>query len=158
MTAAPTDQAVLLLDMTTLRFSTRGGKAPLRVTTRDGVVLGQVHPRRDEKRSSMVFRALDEALKSGRVATVDPRAPRQRLVARVALYNPFSGDVAYGATPNTVTFAAAGAPLALAASGTPAVVTVAGELAELHVGERVLTTVARSVAELTRVVADHAAR
>lgn len=152
-----TDDAVLLVDMSTLRFTSAGPKAPLRVTTRSGLTLAVVHPRKNELRSDLAFRAMDEALKTGRVTKVDPHNPAQRRTLRVALYNPFSGDVAYGAAPETRTFPS-GSPLALDPDGTPATVAIDGTHATLHIADRALPAVERDVLDVTRVIAAQSVR
>lgn len=153
MTTHPTP--VVVLDMATLRFRTRASGGPVQLTTRTGQVLAVVHPRRGEARRSVAFRALDAALAEARLP-LPTGGPRGTRYARLALYNPFTGDVSYDPVPGTVTFTS-GAPVPLDADGT---------IGLLHGGERpdvlevsgyTLVATERDVSELTRVIAAQSA-
>lgn len=154
MTAQSHD--VLVLDMTTLRFAAGGPGSALRVTTRSGVHLATTHPRRKELRSDLAFRALDAALATGYALVVDPHDPRARTRLRVALYNPYSGDIAFGGDGATLTFAS-GEPLALDADGTRARVVVDTDGATLVIAGREVPALYRTPAELSRVLAQQTA-
>lgn len=152
-TLAPMTTAVhpvLVLDMATLRFL-RAGTA-LRVATRSGLVLGAVHPRRNEARADMAFRAMDAALNGGRVLEVSPEDPRARVHREIALYNPFSADIAYGPVPQTLTFNNGG-PLPIDPDGTPATLTLADGKATLTIDSVALHTIERGPLETSRIIA-----
>lgn len=136
--------------MATLRFQ-RSGTA-LRVATRSGLVLGTVHPRRNEARGDMAFRAMDAALSGGRVLEIDPGDPRARVHREIALYNPFSADIAYGPVPQTLTFNN-GEPLPIDPDGTPATLTLTDGKATLTIDSVALHTIERGALETSQVIA-----
>jgi hypothetical protein len=148
------DIPVLVVDMTTLRFRTRATGGPVAVTTRTGQLLATVHPRKGESQQSIAFRGMDAALATARLPLpqTGPGTPR---FGPVALYNPFTGDVSFGAIPDTVTFSS-GTPVPLDADGTLGVVTP-GCVPVLQVCGRHLPATDRTVTELTRVIAGHCA-
>jgi hypothetical protein len=145
---------VLVLDMSTLRFLMAASRAAVRATTQSGQVLAVVHPRIGESRSDIAFRAMDKALQTGTALWVDPTNPRGRRELRLALYNPLSGDISYGALPNTCTFSGA-SELELDRDGTPGVVRGAAGTRELEVSRQTMSETSRSVTELTRIIAGH---
>lgn len=144
---------VLVVDMTTLRFRARTG-GPVTVTTRTGQVLTTVHPRKDESARSIAFRGMDAALATARLPLpqAHPDTPR---FGPIALYNPFTGDVSFGAVPDTITFSS-GTPVPLDADGTIGVITL-GCVPVLQICGLHLPATDRSVTELTRVIASHCA-
>lgn len=150
------EQPVLVLDMSTLRFVTHGPRSAVRVLTRNGQLLAAVHPRVGEQRTDIAFRAMDAALREGSVLGVDLENPRLRRHLKVALYNPFSGDVSFGATPDTVSFSGTGT-LALGPDGSEGVVRHTAEGPVLCVESTTLAVTDRSVTELSRVLAGHTA-
>lgn len=149
-------QPVLVLDMASLRFQAARTRGTVRVTTRDGQLLGVVYSRAGESRSDVAFRAMDAALREGSVLDVDPTAPARRVTRQVALLNPFTGDIAWRGVPDTVTFFSAGTVVDVDPDGTVAdVVTVDSQL-ELHVGDHALPAGVRGQGQLLAALELHA--
>jgi hypothetical protein len=102
-------------------------------------------------RREFVFQVLDRTLKTGRLTRVDAQGAPGRL--GVALYNPYTAEVAVGAVPTTRAFSR-GAPLPLPAGGL--VCTVGSQTLVLPDGTE-LVEQERTFAQMTRVFAAHVA-
>lgn len=137
--------------MTTIQFHLDRRNGTIRALTTDGTALSAVHPRKNELRPDLAFRALDEALRTASLFEPNPAHPRERVRLRLALYNPFSADVAYQAVPDTLTFST-GAPLDLDPTGTPGVVDLSDDIPTLHINGRVLPAVVRTPQDITQAV------
>jgi len=152
---------VLVLDMATIRFRWGPEKATCAAVTSRGEVLAVVETARDDAGNLDVpgtaYRAFDEALGSGSVLRVLDDGSAVPVRHEIALYNPFTGEVAIGAVPATITFAD-GRPVELDPAGVTAVALPAGAEAYLELsGGRTLLPRQLSLAGLTRVQEAHAA-
>ena len=112
----------VVFDMSSLVFGVSPEGSTLSVRTADRVLLGSIELPPGVSRAEWCFRLLDDVL-ARCVLT-------ERQNARVALYNPYSAEVAVGAVPHTTVFSAS-TPLPLDAAGTDAdldggVLTLAG--------------------------------
>lgn len=147
----------LVLDLASLRYQWNAARTAVAVLTAAGELLAvaDTPPGTDEREAA--FAATDAALARARV---NRPGPTGRVRYRVALYNPYSGEVSVGAVPDTRVFGdgdrlelpAAGAP-ALLSPGPEPVLGVAGAAA----GElRPLPLRQVSFAALTRVYQAHA--
>lgn len=101
----------VVFDLSTLIFGVSPEGVTLSLRTADRVLLGSCELQAGQSRSEAVFQLLDDVLDRCVLPGDEP--------SRVAFYNPFTGDVALGAVPDTISFSAGG-PLELAAAGTAA--------------------------------------
>lgn len=157
---SPETSDVVVLDMSALRLTLDRARAA--VTVANGIEVVAVIPldeltgdggigTEEDQRREMVFQALDRTLATGRLSRVGTAGLVERLP--VALYNPYTAEVASGPVPTTRAFSA-GVPLAIPSDGL--ICRLAADSLVWADGTR-LHEQDRTFAQMTRVFAAHAA-
>lgn len=146
-----------LLDMATINFTFQPAKNVAQAHTADGHLLSAIHTSPELTEADHICQLLDNILETGAVLDIDPTDPTQRIARKVALYNPFTHDIAVNALPLTERLALPG-PIPLPKEGLAADLhpTPATTLT-IHTpnGTQTATAATRTVNELTRVIATH---
>ena len=97
--------ALVIASMSELRFRRRAGAVV--ATLPNGLALAKVAQPLDETLSSAAFAACEQVLSSGAVRLTDPLRPSRVIPRKVALANPYTGQVSQGPTPATVVYSGA---------------------------------------------------
>jgi len=141
-TEEETNVRVVVYDLSTLRFRRSARKTSMSIVAASGEVLAVVDTLAIESNEDAAYGACEHALAAGRIR-------REGGYHRVALYNPYSGEISYQAAPDSIVFGAE-RPIAVEALGS--VGEVRGETGEeeLHLGGYVLGRREVSVAGATR--------
>lgn len=139
-----------MFDLAALRFvrSATGDSLSALAGTGELLAVIDVAPGTAEREAALA--ALDAALDRARVPRESVLLPGQRVRTRVALYNPYSAEVAVGSLPDTVAYGD-GRPLELPATGALGVLD--GEV--LTVGARALARREPTPASLSRAYLAH---
>jgi hypothetical protein len=98
-------QPFLVLDCATVRFRWNAQGTTLTALTSRREILATVPVDRGINPRAAAFAAMDKTLQQAVLTRVDPHDPLGRVRYRVGLYNPFTGEVALGGVPDTVTYA-----------------------------------------------------
>lgn len=124
---------VIIYDVASLRYQWDSGRTTATASNAAGEVLASVDCAPGTSDREAAFLAMDAALAGARLRRTDARGVQS--YRRVALYNPFTAQVALGSVPRTQVFSD-GQALELEAGGSEAVVADGA----LWVGSRVLPT------------------
>ena len=88
--------------MASLKFRWNTDKSVLSVSSPQAELLAQVHCPEGTSEREAAFLALDAALASARIKRTEPGG--SRALRRLALYNPYTAQVAVGSVPRTETY------------------------------------------------------
>ena len=132
-----------MFDLSTLHYRFSSGTGRTITLAPTGEILSRIEVDPTTPSREAAYQGYNAALDQGLVA-------RDGDMMRVALYNPYSGEVSLNSVPATTIYSA-GRPIALDLEGT--VFELDGE--EMRSGEVVLTHVEPSVARTSRALAAH---
>lgn len=147
---APVPNQVVVFDLSTLTFTLSASRRSMTLRSAAGESLAVVSARPAEDEETVAFRALTQAVDHTRVLRTDDRGTVSGY--GVALYNPFTAQLAYTSAQGSVTFACP-SPCPVPSTGVAG--TICGEpgnrtltAGELHAVELVadMATAARSLA------------
>lgn len=131
---------IVIFDLATLRFRRSARNTSMGVVAASGEVLAVVDTSTADTNEDAAYAACEHALASGNVV-------RGGELHRIALYNPYSGEISYQAAPDSLVFAD-GEAHPIEAEGSVAMIETGEEacihLGEVRIGLRVATLVGAS--------------